>query len=95
MVDTWETNFANAKNNGFIRLTMKMFFPKAEVAALSIVRGVFVDINYDEWVGPKTKNIWGAPKVQKLPTATAEERAKVFNIAEGICKVIEKTNPLA
>ena len=67
-----------------------MFFPKSDVAALSIVRGVFADINYDEWIGPKIKNIWGAPKVQKLPAATAEERAKVFNIAENICKTIDK-----
>ena len=86
------TPMTNAKNNAFIGATMKMIFPKAEVAALSIVKGVFVDINYDEWIGPKVKNIWGAPTVQKLPTATAEERAKIFNLAENICKVIETSN---
>ena len=86
------TPMTNAKNNGFIKLTMGMIFPKNAVAALSIVRGVFTDINYDEWIGPKVKNIWGAPMIQKLPTATAEERAKIFNLAENICKVIETSN---
>ncbi len=83
------TPMTNAKNNKFIGITMKMFFPKAEVAALNIVRGLFVDISYDEWVGPKTANIWGKPTVSKLPTATAEERAKMFNIAENIYKTLQ------
>lgn len=88
------TPMTNAKNNGFIRLTMKMFFPKPEVAALSIVRGVFLDINYDEWIGPKTMGVWGRPTVSKLPEGTAEERAKMFNIAENIYKAIEKMSML-
>ncbi|MCM1404559.1 MAG: SDR family NAD(P)-dependent oxidoreductase [Prevotella sp.] len=86
------TPMTNAKNNAFIRATMKMFFPKPEVAALSIVRGVFLDINYDEWIGPKVAKIWGAPTVSKLPTATAEERAKMYNIAENICKTLQIAN---
>lgn len=85
------TPMTNAKNNAFIGATMKMIFPKNEVAALSIVKGVFVDINYDEWIGPKVKNIWGEPVVSKLPSSTAEERAKIFNLAESICKVIENS----
>lgn len=88
------TPMTNAKNNAFIRVTMSMIFPKAEVAALNILRGVFAEINCDEWIGPKKKNIWGVPTVSKLPASTAEERAKIFNLAENICKVIEKTNQM-
>lgn len=83
------TPMTNAKNNGFINLTMKLLFPKPEVAVLSIVKGVFANIEHDEWIGPKTAKIWGAPKVVKLPESTAEERAKIFNLAESICKVID------
>ncbi len=86
------TPMTNAKNRILTSLVMKMLFPKPAVAALNIVRGVFAEINYDEWIGPKTAKIWGLPTVSKLPTATAEERAKIFNLAESICKVIEKTN---
>ncbi len=86
------TPMTNAKNSKLTGATMKILFPKAEVAALNIVRGLFVDINYDEWVGPKVAKIWGAPTVAKLPVATTEERAKVSNLAENICKVIEKSN---
>lgn len=86
------TPMTNAKNNRFITTTMKMIFPKPEVAALNIVYGVFVDINYDEWIGPKTARIWGAPTVTKLPNGTAEERAKMFNLAESACKLMENIN---
>ena len=78
----------NAKNKAFINLTMKMIFPKPTVAALSILAGVFKDSEHDEWIGPKIKNIWGEPSVKKLPESTAEERAKIFNLAENIYKLI-------
>ncbi len=82
------TPMTNAKNKAFINLTMKMIFPKPAVAALSILAGVFKDSEHDEWIGPKIKNIWGEPSVKKLPESTAEERAKIFNLAENIYKLI-------
>lgn len=88
------TPMTNAKNSKLTGAVMKLLFPKPAVAALNIVRGVFADVNYDEWIGPKTAKIWGLPTVSKLPTATTEERAKVFNLAESICKVIDKLNSL-
>ena len=86
------TPLTNGKNKWFTAFTMKLIFPKVEVAALSIVKGVFEDIEYNEWIGPKTAKIWGKPAVVKLPESTAEERAKIYNLAEGICKVIETKN---
>ena len=86
------TPLTNGKNKWFTAFTMKLIFPKVEVAALSIVKGVFADIEYNEWIGPKTAKIWGKPAVVKLPESTAEERAKIYNLAEGICKVIETKN---
>ena len=86
------TPLTNGKNKWFTAFTMKLIFPKVEVAALSIVKGVFEDIEYNEWIGPKTAKIWGKPAVVKLPESTAEERAKIYNLAEGICKAIETKN---
>lgn len=83
------TPMTNAQNKAFINFTMKLIFPKPAKAALSIVAGVFKDIEHDEWIGPKVKNIWGAPSVKKLPESTAEERAKISNLAESICKEID------
>ncbi|MBR4419052.1 MAG: SDR family NAD(P)-dependent oxidoreductase [Clostridia bacterium] len=83
------TPMTNAQNKAFTNFTMKLIFPKPTKAALSIVAGVFQDIEYDEWIGPKVKNIWGAPNVKKLPESTAEERAKIANLAESICKEID------
>ena len=85
------TPLTNAKNSKLTALTMKILFPKPEVAALNIVRGVFAEVACDEWIGPKVAKVWGAPTVAKLPMATAEERAKISNLAENICTVIEKS----
>ncbi len=86
------TPLTNGKKNPFVTLTMKVLFPNSKVAALNIVRGVFTDIECDEWIGPCKAKVWGAPAIAKLPESTAEERAKIYNIAEGICKNIEKSN---
>jgi len=86
------TPMTKSKNNKLLEIGMKLVLPKPSVAALNLVQGVFTEIKYDEWIGPKFAKIWGQPTVSKLPTASAEERAKVFNLAESICKVIEKSN---
>lgn len=85
------TPLTNSKHNGLTALTMKLLFPQPAKAALNIVHGVFTDIACDEWIGPKVAKIWGAPSISKLPAATAEERAKIYNLAENICKLIEKS----
>ena len=82
------TPMTNAKNKAFINLTMKMIFPKPAVAALSILAGVFKDSEHDEWIGPRFLRVWGVPTISKLPESTAVERAKIFNLAENICKLI-------
>lgn len=86
------TPLTNAKHSKLTALTMKILFPKPEVAALNIVRGVFADLACDEWIGPKLGKIWGEPTIAKLPAASAEECAKVYNLAENICKLIEKSD---
>lgn len=86
------TPMTNAKNKWFTSFTMKLLFPKPEVAALNIIKGVFEDIECDQWIGPKTAKIWGKPTVTSLPKSTIEERAKIFNLAENIYKTIEATN---
>lgn len=83
------TPMTNSKNNGFIKLMTKLLFPKPEVAVLSFLKGIVTDIEFDEWIGPKKFKVWGLPCVSKLPAATAEERAKIFNVAENIYKAIE------
>lgn len=86
------TPMTNAQNKRLTGLIMKLFFPKPEVAALNIVKGVFENIEHNQWIGPKIARVWGRPTITSLPESTAEERAKIFNIAENICKVIEMSN---
>ncbi|MBO4726658.1 MAG: SDR family NAD(P)-dependent oxidoreductase [Clostridia bacterium] len=86
------TPMTNYKNKKIVAAGMKLVLPKSSVAALNLIKGVFTEIKCDEWIGPKFLKIWGAPTVSKLPKATAEERAKIFNLAESIGKVIEKSN---
>ena len=86
------TPMTNYKNKKIVAAGMKLVLPKSSVAAFNLIKGVFTEIKCDEWIGPKFLKIWGAPTVSKLPKATAEERAKIFNLAESIGKVIKKSS---
>ena len=53
---------------------------KPKIAALSILKGVFVDTPYDSWIGPWLFNVWGRPKKQRLTTANQTEKENIARI---------------
>ena len=69
-----------------IKYPMKVIFMKPIKASLSIIKGVFTDTKYHYWIGPKTFNVWGCPKLQKLKTCNENESKQIFDIAENIYK---------
>jgi hypothetical protein len=52
---------------------MKVIFPNARKACLSVLRGVFEDTKGAEWIGPALFDVWGLPKKKKLRTVDAQE----------------------
>ena len=70
--------------NWLVKIGIKILFPKAEKACLSIIKGVFDESQEDEWIGPKKHNIWGYPRKQKLKKLNKDEANKVFLEAEKI-----------
>ena len=67
-----------------IKNPMKIIFMSPKKACLSIIKGIFDDCDYHEWIGPKIFGIWGQPKKSKLKTCSNEESEKIFKIAEKI-----------
>ncbi len=67
-----------------IKNPMKIIFMSPKKACLSIIKGIFDDCDYHEWIGPKIFGIWGQPKKSNLKTCSNEESEKIFQIAEKI-----------
>lgn len=71
-----------------IKNPMKIIFMKPAKAARSIVSGIFEQVPYLHWIGPKYFNVWGNPSVKKLNSCTEQERERIFYAAESIYKEI-------
>lgn len=71
-----------------IKHPMKIIFMKPKKAALCVIKGVFEDCGYCEWIGPKIFDVWGLPRRKKLKTCDANERKRIFETAEEIYKLI-------
>ena len=71
-----------------IKHPMKVIFMKPSKACLSVLRGVFEDTGYHEWIGPRAFDVWGMPKKKKLCTCSLEESRRIGAIAEEIYKNI-------
>ena len=78
------TNHYPKAINWLVKIGIKLFFPKTEQSALSLVKGVFESTEYHEWIGPKIFNIWGKTKKQKIKKITEEESKNIYIIAEEI-----------
>lgn len=85
------TNHYPKAINWLVKIGIKIFFPSAESASLSLIKGIFDETNFPEWIGPKTFNIWGNPKKQKIKKYDNNEIKKIFNIAEKIYTDIQKS----
>lgn len=67
-----------------IKHPMKIIFMKPKKAALCVLKGVFEDCKYGEWIGPRWFNVWGLPRKQRLKTFGTKESERVFKTAEKI-----------
>ena len=72
-----------------IKHPMKVIFMKPRKAALCILKGVFTPCGYHEWIGPRIFDVWGLPKKKALRTCTADESARIGQIAEKIYNKIK------
>lgn len=64
-----------------IKFLMKIIFPSNGKASLSIVKGLFVDCECGQWIGPKNFDIWGKPQLKQLKTFSQEESEKILQLA--------------
>ena len=67
-----------------IKYPMKIIFTPPKRACLSILKGVFDNTDYKEWIGPLVFSVWGRPKKKKLRTCSESESLRIYNTAEKI-----------
>ena len=73
-----------------IKYPMKVIFMSPKRASLSILAGLFTECHANEWIGPRSFDIWGLPKKKPLHTAKPLEAAKIAEIAEKIYQNVNK-----
>ena len=71
-----------------IKYPMRVIFMRPRKACLSILCGLFVSCNENEWIGPRFFDVWGLPRKKLLKTASAEERAEIRARADTIFEKI-------
>ncbi|MBQ1230209.1 MAG: SDR family NAD(P)-dependent oxidoreductase [Clostridia bacterium] len=74
-----------------IKHPMKWIFMKPKVACLSVIKGIFSPCRGYEWIGPGILDVWGKPKKKPLRSVNAEERKRIYETAERICRELEET----
>ena len=77
-----------------IKNPMKIIFMKPKKAALSVLKGVFEETSYHEWIGPRFFEIWGMPRKRKLKTASVFESEKIGKAAQDIYENLQKDKKL-
>ena len=65
-----------------IKHPMRVIFMRPRRACLSILRGVFEDCGYHEWIGPRIFDVWGLPKKKRLRTCPSDESRRIGEVAE-------------
>ena len=65
-----------------IKHPMKLIFMHPRRACLSILRGVFLPCERNEWIGPRVFDIWGTPRKRRLTSVASEEQAEIEIAAE-------------
>ena len=84
------TNHYPKAINWLVKLFIGMFCPNIEKASLQLIKGVFENTDYHEWIGPPLFQVYGKPKKIKLKTCGENESGKIFEIAEKIHKSISQ-----
>ena len=67
-----------------IKYPMQVIFMPPRMASLSILKGVFENTEYHNWIGPGILNIWGMPKKRQLKSCSIDESKKIADIAEEV-----------
>ncbi len=73
-----------------IKLPMKLIFNSPKKSSLCVIKGLFENLNYNEWIGPRYLGVWGKPKKNNLKNISNEEASQIFEDAEKNCDLIEK-----
>lgn len=76
------TNHYPKAINWLVKIGIRLLFPNAKKASLSLVYGVCHHTKYHEWIGPKIFGIWGSPKCKQLKTCSLEESKQIYYLAE-------------
>lgn len=74
-----------------IKHPMKLIFMKPRVAVLSVLKAVFDDGEYGEWIGPHLFDVWGLPRKRRLSTCSKDECERIAQIAHGVYSHLETT----
>ena len=72
-----------------IKHPMRVIFMSPRRACLSILRGVFEDCGYHEWIGPRAFDVWGLPRKKQLRTCTVVESRRIGDVAEEIYRMMK------
>lgn len=72
-----------------IKYPMKLIFMKPKKASLCAVMGVFKEVGYKEWIGPRFFNVWGMPNIKKIKGVDRKESEFIFQTAEEIYKKLK------
>ena len=84
------TNHYPKAINWLVKLFIGLFCPNIKEASLPLIKGVFENTEYHEWVGPPFIQVYGKPKKIKLKTCSENESKQIFEIAEKIYESISK-----
>lgn len=84
------TNHYPKAINWLVKIFIKLFLPSNEKASLSLIKGLFENISYGKWMGPKIFNVWGKPRQNKLKSFNLNEVNKIYEIAENIYNKIKR-----
>ena len=71
-----------------IKYPMKLIFMHPRRACLSILKGVYADMQPGEWIGPCRFDVWGLPRKSRFDTFSAEEKVRVCAEAERIYQML-------
>ncbi len=66
-----------------IKLPMRLIFTSPKKACLNTIYAIFNDCDIKQWIGPKTFDIWGKPKIKPLKISDSELN-KIAEISKNI-----------
>ena len=78
------TNHYPKAINWLVKLFIGLFCPSVKKASLHLVKGVFENTDYHEWIGPLILQVYGKPKKIRLKTCSNQESKKIFETAEDV-----------